>query len=78
MSALFQKQTLAALLDHLVGTTDQRWRQLNAEGSRGFQINEELKMRWHLKRQISRSGSTQDSGDKITGAFANLALARPI
>ena len=67
-----------ALFDHFVGTADQcRW-QINAERLRGFQIYKELKVRGQLKRQISRPGTAQYSGDEGSGVFANLALLRPI
>jgi hypothetical protein len=46
-----------ALFDHLVGESEQRGRQLQAELPCSFLVHDKLKFRWGLNRQFGRIGT---------------------
>src|SRR5437899_9477010 len=63
-----------ALLDHLVGTDAQRWRDDEPQRRRGSLIDDESECRRFLDRQISRLGPFQDSVD--VGGGVPVVIAR--
>src|SRR6516162_10662911 len=54
MSALAQKRTFTALLDHLVGEREQERRNLKTQRFGGFDVEIELELRWSHDRQSGR------------------------
>src|SRR6516225_1343561 len=61
MSALCQKQTLARLLDNLVGGAEHRLRYGQVERFRGFEVDGELDFRGLMHRQVGRLLAVEDS-----------------
>src|SRR5882762_6862333 len=59
-----------ALLDHLGGAGEDRWRHREAERLRGLEIDDQLECGWLLHRQIGRLGALKD----LSGINANLAI----
>ena len=49
------------LFDHLVGASDQRGRQLQAELPCSFLVHDQLKFGWGLNRQFGWIGTAQSS-----------------
>src|SRR6516164_3896716 len=66
MSALCQKQTFAALFDHLVGADEKRLRNGQAERFRSLQIDRELKLRRLLDRKIGRIFALENALDILS------------
>jgi len=55
------------LLNHLVGTEEERGRDNNAEGVGGLEADDELEFRRLLHRQIGRFRTIQKFGDLVGG-----------
>src|SRR5215471_3544529 len=62
-------QQLASLLDHLISECQKIYRQLDASGLCGLEVDDELVMCRLLKRQISRPRATQDACGETGRAF---------
>src|SRR5258705_2250754 len=58
---------VAILLDHLVGTEEERGRNDNTERLGGLEADDELELRRLLHRQIGRFRTLQKFGDLIGG-----------
>src|SRR5947209_18843974 len=54
---------LAHSLNHLFGTDEQRWRRIERERLRSFEIDDELELGRCLYRKVGRLLSTQDPVD---------------
>src|SRR5215831_1993178 len=50
----------APLLDHLIGSCKQRWRNRQPEGLRSLEVDDQFKLGWLLDGEISGLGSLQD------------------
>ena len=61
MSALCQKQTLARLLDNLVGGAEHRLRYGQVKRFRGFEVDGEIDFRGLLHRQVGWILAVEDS-----------------
>src|SRR5262245_47040618 len=59
----------STLLDHLVGTGEQSWRDLDAEHLSGCQIDDEVELGWLHHRQVGWLGAFENAA----GIDANLA-----
>src|SRR5262249_17007970 len=57
------------LLDHLIGSCKQRWRDRQAEGLGGLQVDNQLELRGLLNREIPWFGALEDFID-IDGSTA--------
>src|ERR1700687_5678222 len=68
----------ARSFDYFVGERHQIWRQLNAGGLGGFQIDHERIARRLLERQITRLRALEDTGDQVAGALERLLQIRAI
>ena len=49
-----------ALFDHLIGTREKRWRQIQAELLGRPLVHDQLKLSWSLHGQFGRTGTSQD------------------
>ena len=66
LSALCQLQThaaqqISALFDHLVGASEQRWRQIESDGVRCLQVDDEFEPVRLLDRELGRIGALEDA-----------------
>ena len=75
MSALCQKQTLAALFDQLVGAAEQRCRHVDAESLCGLEVDHQLVLGRRLHGEIGRLLAVEDAIDVGRGAPMLLARA---
>ena len=67
LSALGQKQTLH-LLDHLIGASEERWRDRHTERLCGFQVDDQIEFGCLFHGQIARVGALQDAIHIIGGS----------
>jgi hypothetical protein len=66
------------LLDHLVGTGEERWRHVEAQRLGGRHIEHGLVFHRQLHRQIGRLLALKDAVDVGGGAASMAYLVRPI
>src|SRR5215471_13112743 len=69
---------LAHSFDHLVRRREQCWRHVDPKRLGGLQIEEQLKFRWLLYRQVARLGALENLVDILRGQLVFLAQARAI
>src|SRR5215813_5476583 len=63
----------APLLDHLIRPRQQRWRDGQAEGLGGLEVDDELELRGLLDRQVRWLGSLEDPID--VGGYTSVDLS---
>jgi hypothetical protein len=63
MSALFHKQTLSHLFDHLVGGREQRWRDRQAKRFSSLEIDDQFEFCWLLDGKIGRTSTPKNFVD---------------
>ena len=66
-SALGQKRTLVASVDHLVGAGEQRCRQAKAECLCRLDVDHQVELGWRLHRQVGRLLALKDAIDVGSG-----------
>src|SRR5262249_12994346 len=65
-------------LDHLVGTSDEQRRQVEAERASSLEVDRQVELGWQLDRQVGRFGALQDSVRVSGGAPEQVGKARAI
>src|SRR3954470_6954202 len=65
-------------LDHLIGAREQLWRHVDAEGSRGRQVDDELEFARLDHRQVGRLLAFEDTTGIDTGLPVGLRQVRTI
>ena len=53
------------LFDHFVSLSEQRWRHGEAERLGSLEVDDQIKLRWGLHRQVARLLSLEDSVDGL-------------
>src|SRR5690349_8959960 len=72
------QQTPASSFDHLAGASHHRYRQLEAECSRGFEVHDELEPRWAFDGEVGRLGTTQNPTNVTATTAKHIGKVRPI
>src|SRR6516225_12278112 len=78
MSALCQKQTSVASLDHLVGAGEQSWCHRETERSRCLEINDQLELRRLLDRKVGGLLALEDAIDIGCGAAEQIGALNSV
>src|SRR6516162_2637393 len=78
MSALCQKQTSVASLDHLVGGSEQSWCHRETERSRCLEINDQLELARLLDRKVGGLLALEDAIDIGCGAAEQIGALNSV
>jgi len=78
MSALGQKQTSVASLDHLVGGSEQSWCHRETERSRCLEINDQLELARLLDRKVGGLLALEDAIDIGCGAAEQVGAVNTV
>src|SRR5690242_6010809 len=71
-------QQIWRLLDHVVGESEQRRRQFNAESICHFAIDHELEFDWLLHRKIRRVGAFKNTVNVVCRAAEDIDIIRSV